>query len=153
MRPGLVLLPLLLGFSECAMTATAWFSHPGTQGTKLALLPFALEDVLQPGETRDIFLFDDSLTAALKSSATNYDCLGGMLFNEEGEPFDLAMLLEVEEVKVDRFCSWARLRCVSRCKLTSIKSTRGTIIASPPRPYTRTSATTMMPRGMMGVLR
>lgn len=116
---------LLLCDVESAMTASTWFRAGSNGKSKLALLPFALEDALQPGEARDIFLFDEGLIEALQSSAINHDCVGGLLFTDEGEAYDLAMLLQVDEVKIDdQFCAWGRIRCISRCKVSHIRKNK-----------------------------
>ena len=89
---------------------------------KLGLLPFLLDQeeahVLLPGEALNVFLFEDSLQACVSAAAASEKCLGGLLMNEEGRPHELVMLLRIEEFRADAFCTWVRLVCIGRCRLS-----------------------------------
>ena len=89
---------------------------------KLGLLPFLLDQeeahVLLPGESLNVFLFEDSLQACVSAAAASEKCLGGLLMNEEGRPHELVMLLRIEEFRADAFCTWVRLVCIGRCRLS-----------------------------------
>jgi len=97
--------------------ATRWLSSG--RSPQLGLLPFPLEDVMIPGETREVFMFEDRFHRCLSA-----EMVGGLLFTDDGEAVDVAMLLEVDEVFSDSYCVWARLKCVGRCKLSNLR--RGT---------------------------
>ena len=121
------LFSLLLLVGNCGrivrgMSASSWLASGQQRGGdhRLGLLPFGLEDALQPGETREITVFDESLRACLVAAANNEDCVGGLLFDDSGAHYDLAPLLQVEEVKVDVVCTWARLRCVGRVAVNKV---------------------------------
>ena len=89
---------------------------------KLGLLPFLLDQeeahVLLPGESLNVFLFEDSLQACISAAAVSEKCVGGLLMNEEGRPHEIVMLLRIEEFRADAFCTWVRLVCIGRCSLS-----------------------------------
>ena len=89
---------------------------------KLGLLPFLLDQeeahVLLPGEALNVFLFEDSLQACISAAAVSEKCVGGLLMNEEGRPHEIVMLLRIEEFRADAFCTWVRLVCIGRCRLS-----------------------------------
>ena len=89
---------------------------------KLGLLPFLLDQeeahVLLPGEALNVFLFEDSLQACISAAAVSEKCVGGLLMNEEGRPHEIVMLLRIEDFRADAFCTWVRLVCIGRCRLS-----------------------------------
>ena len=122
-RPIMLLLLLLFGafmpLPTAALCASAWLKQGSN--LKLRLLPFLLEHTMMPGETRNVYLFDDSLQAAVSAAADTHACVGGLLMTGSGEPSELAMLLRVDSVKADcEYCSWARLSCIGRCRVSKV---------------------------------
>ena len=60
--------------SGTAMSAkNAWAEHRPQGEFKAGLLPFLLEHAMMPGETRDVFLFDESLQQCICAAAAT-DC-------------------------------------------------------------------------------
>ena len=119
----MLLLLLLFGafmpLPTAALCASAWLKQGSN--LKLRLLPFLLEHPMMPGETRNVYLFDDSLQAAVSAAADTHACVGGLLMTGSGEPSELAMLLRVDSVKADcEYCSWARLSCIGRCRVSKV---------------------------------
>ena len=84
-----------------AATAVAeWFAHGHARGElKLGLLPFLLEHAMFPGERRCVYLFDDSLQECVAAASASHSCVGGLLFNPDGNHYNLALLLRIEEIK------------------------------------------------------
>ena len=83
-----------------ATAVAAWFAHGHARGElKLGLLPFLLEHAMFPGERRCVYLFDDSLQECVAAAAASHSCVGGLLFNPDGNHYDLALLLRIEEIK------------------------------------------------------
>lgn len=102
--------------------ASSWLQS-GVQGSlQLGLLPCSIEDAMHPGETRELFTFEDRFTALFKDAIAMHGCIGALLFTEEGEAVDLCTLLEVEDFKSDSYGSWARLKCVGRCMLSEMRT-------------------------------
>ena len=113
------MLLLLIPAAAAALSTTLL---GGLAPGKLGLLPFLLDQeeahVLLPGEALNVFLFEDSLQACVSAAAASEKCLGGLLMNEEGRPHELVMLLRIEEFRADAFCTWVRLVCIGRCRLS-----------------------------------
>ena len=83
-----------------ATAVAAWFAHGHARGElKLGLLPFLLEHAMFPGERRCVYLFDDSLQECVAAASASHSCVGGLLFNPDGNHYDLALLLRIEEIK------------------------------------------------------
>ena len=83
-----------------ATAVAAWFAHGHARGElKLGLLPFLLEHAMFPGERRCVYLFDDSLQECVAAAAASHSCVGGLLFNPDGNHYELALLLRIEEIK------------------------------------------------------
>jgi len=90
-------------------------------GQRLGLIPFTLDDVLIPGEIRDVFVFEDRFTACLRAAAaTPTRCLGAFYFADDGAATEFSSLLRVECVEEFVEGSWARLVCIGRCRLRSV---------------------------------
>ena len=91
---------------------------------KLGLLPFLVEHSMMPGETRNIFLFDDSLMACMNaahgSSSSSRHMIGGLLMDEQGEPSELSLMFRIDEIKEADGCVWAKLACVGRCLVSKV---------------------------------
>ena len=105
-----------------ATAVAAWFAQGDERDElKLGLLPFLLEHAMLPGERRGVFLFDDSLRACAAAASASHSCLGGLLFNGDGNHYELTTLLRIEEIKEDSDCTWVQLACVSRCKISSVR--------------------------------
>ena len=113
---------LLLIPAAAAALSTTLLGGLAPGKLKLGLLPFLLDQeeahVLLPGEALNVFLFEDSLQACVSAAAASEKCLGGLLMNEEGRPNELVMLLRIEEFRADAFCTWVRLVCIGRCRLS-----------------------------------
>ena len=113
---------LLLIPAAAAALSTTLLGGLAPGKLKLGLLPFLLDQeeahVLLPGEALNVFLFEDSLQACVSAAAASEKCLGGLLMNEEGRPHELVMLLRIEEFRADAFCTWVRLVCIGRCRLS-----------------------------------
>ena len=110
------LLLLALPAVAKSLSANGWM----TQGNaRLGLLPFLLEHALLPGETRDLFLFDDSLRACVSAATTGH--IGGLLLNEDGQHFETSLVLRIDDVRADENCAWVRLSCVGRCLIDSVR--------------------------------
>ena len=113
---------LLLIPAAAAALSTTLLGGLAPGKLKLGLLPFLLDQeeahVLLPGEALNVFLFEDSLQACVSAAAASETCLGGLLMNEEGRPHELVMLLRIEEFRADAFCTWVRLVCIGRCRLS-----------------------------------
>ena len=109
-----------------AWSANAWIAQGRAQGElKLPLLPFLLEHAMLPGETREIFVFDESLRACVTAAAAKYDnCIGGLLMNEGGRHYELVNLLSIHEVKVSSECTWVQLSCTGRCLASSLRKNK-----------------------------
>ena len=83
-----------------ATAVAAWFAHGHARGElKLGLLPFLLEHAMFPGERRCVYLFDDSLQECVAAASASHGCVGGLLFNPDGNHYELALLLRIEEIK------------------------------------------------------
>jgi hypothetical protein len=103
-----------------AMAPSAWLARGRASGRlKLGLLPFLLEHAMLPGETRDVFLFDDSLRQCIQAAATSHGVVGGLLFDEHGRHSELANLFRIDQLKADSCCTWVSLSCMGRCVLCS----------------------------------
>ena len=113
---------LLLIPAAAAALSTTLLGGLAPGKLKLGLLPFLFDQeeahVLLPGEALNVFLFEDSLQACVSAAAASETCLGGLLMNEEGRPHELVMLLRIEEFRADAFCTWVRLVCIGRCRLS-----------------------------------
>ena len=108
----------------------SWLKSRPAAGLKLGLLPFALEDALLPGETRDVWVFEERLVASLAAAAAGHGCIGAQHFTDYGDVVDASTVLEVEDFKADYTGGWARLKCVARCRLHDIsKSQEGYTLA------------------------
>ena len=57
------------------------------------------EHAMFPGERRCVYLFDDSLQECVAAAAASHSCVGGLLFNPDGNHYELALLLRIEEIK------------------------------------------------------
>ena len=86
---------------------------------KLGLLPFSIEDALLPGEARDVFLFDEHLRKCV-DAASPHNALAGVLVDSSGGYCNVANVLEIQQIRSDMFCTWVRLRCVSRVEVSSV---------------------------------
>ena len=105
-----------------ATAVAAWFAHGHARGElKLGLLPFLLEHAMLPGERRGVFLFDDSLRECVAAASTSHSCVGGLLFNPDGNHYELTTLLRIEEIKQGPECTWVQLAAVGRCKISSVR--------------------------------
>ena len=83
-----------------ATAVAAWFANGHARGElKLGLLPFLLEHAMLPGERRCVYLFDDSLQECVAAASASHSCVGGLLFNPDGNHYNLALLLRIEEIK------------------------------------------------------
>ena len=125
-RARMLLLTLLPFLTLCptaaALSANAWLTHGRAQGElKLGLLPFLLEHAMLPGETRDVFLFDDSLKACVSAAADADMCVGGLLMNMDGSHFELLTLLRIDAIRPDSDCTWVRLACTGRCLINNLR--------------------------------
>ena len=105
-----------------ATAVAAWFAHGHARGElKLGLLPFLLEHAMLPGERRGVFLFDDSLRECVAAAYASHSCVGGLLFNPDGNHYELTPLLRIEEIKQGPECTWVQLAAVGRCKISSVR--------------------------------
>ena len=110
--------------ATAALSANAWLSNGRARGElKLGLLPFLLEHAMLPGETRDVFLFDDSLKQCVRAASKKHSGLvGGLLMTEDGSHYDLLPVLRIVKIKDDdSACTWVRLACSGRCLLSSVR--------------------------------
>ena len=109
----------ILPAAAAAFSASAWLLEGRSKGQlKLGMLPFLLEHVMMPGETRNVFIFDDSLQECVQAAAAkNHNSVGGLLMDLNGDPSELVMLLRIDEIKLDadETCLWVKLACISRC--------------------------------------
>eukprot|EP00966_Prymnesium_polylepis_P079460 1841576-Prymnesium_polylepis.1 len=116
----MLLLLVLLPSAAAALSSNAWLTHGRARGElKLGLLPFLLEHAMLPGETRDVFLFDESIKSCVSAAAATHGCVGGLLMNEDGSHFELTTLLRIDDIRADSDCTWARLSCIGRCLISS----------------------------------
>jgi len=105
-----------------ATAVAAWFAHGHARGElKLGLLPFLLEHAMLPGERRGVFLFDDSLRECVAAASASHSCVGGLLFNPDGNHYELTTLLRIEEIKQGPECTWVQLAAVGRCKISNVR--------------------------------
>ena len=77
-----------------------------------------------PGETRDVWLFDEPLKQCVATAAATHSYVGGLLMNEEqGSPYELAMVLRIADIKdgADDGTMWVQLVCTSRCKIGTVR--------------------------------
>ena len=81
--------------------AAQWLSTTSRAAShSLGLLPFGIEEMLLPGETKQVHLFEARFIQLFADSAAkNYDCLGALLFTPGGNVAAVTTLLEVEEFK------------------------------------------------------
>ena len=109
-----------------ATAVAAWFAHGHARGElKLGLLPFLLEHAMLPGERRCVFLFDDSLRECVAAASASHSCVGGLLFNPDGNHYELTTLLRIEEIKEkSESCTWVQLAAVGRCKISSVRKNK-----------------------------
>lgn len=105
------------------MVAALCASRLTPRSEKLGLLPFLLEHAMLPGEKRDVFVFD-GLQACITTAAEGHKHVGGLLMDCDGGHFELAMVLRIVDVAADEHCTWARLSCVSRCLIRSIRKNK-----------------------------
>ena len=55
--------------------ASSWLQS-GVQGSlQLGLLPCSIEDAMHPGETRELFTFEDRFTALFKDAIAMHGCM------------------------------------------------------------------------------
>ena len=115
-------LPLAAG-----MAARTWLANSRATGgpLELGLLPFALTDALHPGETRDVWLFEERFSSCLADAVADHaGCIGAILFADDGVVVPVSTVCEIEDWKVSSTNAgvWARLRCVARCRLTGVRT-------------------------------
>jgi len=123
--PMLLYLPFIGGAG--ALSARAWASSiAGRPAGKLelGLLPFPVNEALLPGETKQVHLFEARFIQLFADAAAKQNhCCGQMLFTPRGEIPVYTSLLQVEEYKKQEFGVWAKLKCVGRVKLASLRET------------------------------
>jgi hypothetical protein len=130
------------------MDAFAWNED---EKNELNLLPFGLDEVLLPGETKQVHLFEarflevcvDPPNASPKLSrrsrhaslasrhrqlftdaeSRHQSCVGQLLVTPNGNVAAVTSLLEIEESRRQEVGVWARLRCVGRVRLLEIEQT------------------------------
>lgn len=111
--------------TAAALSSVSWLKAPSS--TQLGLLPFPLEDLMFPGEQRDVFLFEDRFVECVERD----HLVGGLLIDDSGAAANIAMLLKVEDTRADSLCAWARLTCIGRCELSRVRrSAAGYHVAS-----------------------
>jgi hypothetical protein len=111
----------------CALllTRTAALSVASFLGgrLRLGLLPCTMEDTLQPGETRSLWVFDERLAACLEDAAASHGCVGLLYCTDDsGEATEFSSLLEIESMHTDSLGAWARLRCLARVRLCEVET-------------------------------
>ena len=122
----LVLLPVSALASMLSAPAASHLGNISPRApNKLGLLPFLVEHAMMPGETRNVFLFDESLKACVSAAAANQDnYIGGLLVTKDGDAVELAMTPRVRNVIESEDCLFAQLACTGRCRVTSLKKNK-----------------------------
>ena len=90
----------------------------------LNLLPFGLDDVMLPGETKQVHLFEARfLELFTQAEASDHGCVGQLLILGDGGVVAYTSLLEIEESRKQDIGVWAKLRCVGRVKIADLEPT------------------------------
>lgn len=93
---------------------------------KLGVVPLGLEDALMPGETRDLFFFEERFRRCLSDAKTsNGGYLAALYLTDTGEVCDLSSLLEIQAWKADSCHVWCSVRCVGRCRIVKMLRRKG----------------------------
>jgi Lon protease-like protein len=91
---------------------------------RLGLLPFLIDEVLLPGETKEVHLFEARfLTLFSDAAGKHQNCLGQLLLTPRGNAASISPLLVVEQSRRREVGVWARLKCVGRVRLSEIRNT------------------------------
>ena len=117
-------------------SAAHWLASAAPLERELALLPFALTDALHPGETREVYVFEDRFVDGLREAVGTHGCVGAALFDEDGSLCDISLVLEVEDFRPSSTGGWARLRSVGRCRLTEVRAAAGGLARAHVKLYT-----------------
>ena len=117
-------------------SAARWLASAAPLERELALLPFALTDALHPGETREVYVFEDRFVDGLREAVGTHGCVGAALFDEDGSLCDISLVLEVEDFRPSSTGGWARLRSVGRCRLTEVRAAAGGLARAHVKLYT-----------------
>jgi hypothetical protein len=89
---------------------------------KLNLLPFGLDDLLLPGETKQIHLYEARfLELFTQADAEDCNCVGQLLVTPGGNAAAVSTLLEIEESRKQDVGVWARLKCVGRVRIDDLE--------------------------------
>ena len=123
-RAAILLIVSLCLVPTSALAARHWLNTRGAgKKLELGLLPFALDDILQPGEMRDVFVFEERFEACLTDAAeANGGCVGALHFTDAGEFTDVSIVMEVRAFWKDSIGAWARLACVGRAGLKDVRT-------------------------------
>ena len=134
-----LLLATLVYTAAGLSSVSSWLSRAKSSASmQLGLLPFPLEDLMFPGEQRDVFLFEDRFIECLERDRV----VGGLLLGDSGEVSDIGMLLQVDEIRTDSLSVWARLTCVGRCELSHVRRTESRYAIARATLYTDSDAKT-----------
>ena len=91
---------------------------------ELNLLPFGLEELLLPGETKQVHLYEARFLALFEEAEASHDsCVGQLLITPNGNVAAVTSLLEIEESRRQEVGVWARLRCVGRVRVADLEQT------------------------------
>lgn len=91
---------------------------------ELNLLPFGLQELLLPGETKQVHLYEARFLALFEEAEkTDKGCVAMMLITPNNGVAAVTSLLEIEESRKQEIGVWARLRCVGRVRLAEVEQT------------------------------
>lgn len=100
------------------------FSWQDSECTDLNLLPFSLDDLLLPGETKQVHLYEARfLELFTQAEKSDHGCVGQLLILPNGGVVANTALLEIEESRKQDIGVWARLRCVGRVEIEELEPT------------------------------
>lgn len=110
--------------SRAAVPRMDAFDWQSNGGSRLNLLPFGISDILFPGETKQVHLFEARFLKVFEEAEKNDNkCVGQLLVTPGGSVPQVTGLLEIEESKRQDIGVWARLRCVGRVAISGIEAT------------------------------
>ena len=86
----------------------------------LPLLPFGIHELLLPGETKQLHLFEARFLTLFDRAAQGHGCLSQLLLTPAGGVASVSTLLEVEETRRQEVGVWAKVKCVARVEIQEV---------------------------------
>ena len=127
--------------SSPRMGPAEWLEGGGTE--PLPLLPFGIHELLLPGETKQLHLFEARFLTLFDRAAQGHGCLSQLLLTPAGGVASVSTLLEVEETRRQEVGVWAKVKCVARVEIQEVTEDAATeaFAVAKARLYTDDAAT------------